>query len=97
MLVFRNADAGIPDLDPNRITEVAGTDKDFTFFRISDRVGHQVLHDAPQIGGITGNAGLGGHDPQVQPFGVGGRAEGIAKLAEHVPQRHSRDMNRRAA
>src|SRR3569623_1293676 len=47
-LGFGDADAAVPDLDAHIIAGAAAAEQDAATWRIADRVGEEVLHDATQ-------------------------------------------------
>src|SRR6185437_11715263 len=57
-ILFRNADPGIPDLDPQHRAAPTAANQDSAPPRIADRVRKKILQDATQQGRIASHARL---------------------------------------
>ena len=74
-MLRRDPDAGIPDLDPQRLATAPGAKQDPAGTGVPDRVGQQVAENPFQQAGIATDRRVTRHDPKFQSFGGGQGAE----------------------
>jgi hypothetical protein len=74
-----NADAGVPDLDPQDVPSPPATDQDSSLVRIFDGVGQKIAEHAGQQAAIAGDGGPHRHAAQFEAPGLGKRIE----IADH--------------
>src|SRR3984957_8375903 len=77
LMLGRNAEAGIPDLDADRAGNSAATDQHPAAQRIFERVRNQVLQQPPHEAPIGANGERGGHEDEIEPLrpGEGGKLD----------------------
>src|SRR5688572_2481068 len=65
-MLRRDADAGIPDLDPRHATPAAAAEHDLALGRVADGVGQEVLENAAQQARIGADDGRRAYDLELE-------------------------------
>ena len=80
LMLGRNAEPRVPDLDADRAGNAAATDQHPAAQRIFERVRNQVLQQAPHEAPIGANRERGGHEDEVEPLRAGDAANSISSI-----------------
>src|SRR5262249_17593495 len=75
LLGLRNSDAGVVDLDAQLFAAAAAADQDAPGGRVFDRVGNEILQEAPYQAAIGSHRQRTRHDDELQALLAGERRE----------------------
>ena len=88
--IRRDADTGVPDLDPQGLAASPAADEDLAMVGIADGVGHQILNNPLQQRRVGTDDGGGWPNPERQPPVTGERSELGPDTVEQCREREVR-------
>ena len=96
-LAFRDAGAGVPDLDDDVAPAPAAAEEDAAADRVAQGVGEEVLQDAAQQRRVAAHGGGAGHRAERQALGAGEGGELLGERLQDVGEAEVGEARRRHA